>query len=263
MKSRMARIVIFCLAVLALAQLACNAVTGGTAEATVISGAGDITAVVEQYRQLLGGVNNGGDPGSRGTTGFREINWDTLPDEVSAPNLLASDFLNAAEAPRARGIVLNTPGDGLVVSADSDNPTGTLPRFGHINPQYIDAFKTFSEERLFSPIGSNIVNLTFFVPGTNEPALVRGFGAVYTDVDTDHTAFEYFDEEGNSLGQFETPIADNGLSFLGVAFEEAIVYRVEVKYGTGELGPNDGDGDVDVAVMDNFIYGEPQAIGEE
>src|SRR2546428_198969 len=52
----------------------------------IISGAGDITAVVEQYRNLLG-ANNGGEPGSRGT-GRREINWDGVPDELSAPNFL-------------------------------------------------------------------------------------------------------------------------------------------------------------------------------
>ena len=232
---------------------------GSSSEPQVVTAAGDITAAVEQYRALLG-ENNGGDPGTKGPTGYREINWDTLPDEESAPNLYASDFFNQPEAPRARGIVLNTPGEGLMVSANADNPYGVLPRFGNINPQYADIFKTFSEEKLFSPIGSNLVVITFFVPGTNTPAAVRGFGAVYTDVDTTHTAFEYFDKNGNSLGSFETPIADKGLSFLGVVFEEAIVASVEVRYGTGALGPDDGAGDVDVAVMDNFIFGEPQAI---
>lgn len=236
---------------------------GQSSDPTVISGSGDITATVEEYRQALGGVNHGGDPGTKGETGYREINWDSLPDEEAAPNLYASDFFNQPEAPRARGIILNTPGIGLMVSADSDNPTGTLPRFGNINPQYADIFHTFSEERLFSPVGSNIVELTFFVPGTDQPATVRGFGAVYTDVDTNHTAFEYFDVAGNSLGKFETPIADNGLSFLGVVFSEAIVYKVEVRYGTGPLGPVDGTEEIDVAVMDNFIYGEPQAVSGE
>lgn len=234
---------------------------GGSTQPTVITGARDIAATVEQYRNLLG-ANNGGDPGTRGPDGYREINWDTLPDEESAPNLYAPDFFNSPEAPRARGIVLNTPGEGLMVSADSDNPYGALPRFGNINPQYPDIFKTFSAERLFSPVGSNLVVITFFVPGTNTPATVRGFGAVYADVDTNHTAFEYFDASGNSLGKFETPIADNGLSFLGVVFDKAIVFRIEVRYGTGALGPNDGYGDVDVAVMDNFIYGEPQALDD-
>ena len=100
----------------------------------IVTAAGDITSAVEQYRVLLGGVDNGGDPGTKGTTGFREINWDSLTDERSAPNFYVSDFFNSPEAPRARGIVLKTPGEGLMVSADNDNPTGTLPRFGNINP---------------------------------------------------------------------------------------------------------------------------------
>lgn len=252
----MSRKILFVGMVVALVLSACR---GGSSEPQIVTGSGDITSAVEEYRALLG-EDNGGDPGTKGPTGYREINWDTLPDEFSAPNLYEPDFFNASEAPRARGIVLNTPGEGLMVSANADNPYGVLPRFGNINPQYVDSFKTFSDEKLFSPVGSNLVVITFFVPGTDTPATVRGFGAVYTDVDTDHTAFEYFDKDGNSLGQFQTPIADNGLSFLGVVFDEAIVFRVEVKYGTGALGPNDGEGGVDVAVMDNFIYGEPQAI---
>ena len=231
----------------------------GSSEPQIVTGTGDITSVVDQYRGLLG-ADNGGDPGTKGVSGYREINWDSLPDEESAPNFYEPDFFNQPEAPRARGIVLNTPGEGLMVSANANNPSGTLPRFGNINPQYTDIFKAFSEEKLFSPIGSNLVVITFFVPGTNTPASVRGFGAVYTDVDTTHTAFEYFDKDGNSLGSFETPICDGCLSFLGVVFEEAVVARVEVRYGTGALGPDDEAGDVDVAVMDNFIFGEPQAI---
>jgi len=224
---------------------------------TVVSGAGDITAIVDQYRAVLGEPNNGGKPGSQ-PTGRREINWDKVPDESAAPNFLPGDFFNAAADPRARGAMLSTPGKGVQVSADSDNPTGTKVRFGHINPSYSDIFKTFSAERLFSPIGSNIVDLTFFVPGTQTPALVRGFGAVYVDVDTEHTAFEYFDKEGRSLGQFKVPIANKGYSFLGVAFDQPVVARVRIEYGTVALDPDDS-AENDVAVMDDFIYGEPQA----
>lgn len=99
-------------------------------------------------------------------------------------------------------------------------------RFGHINPSYSAIFKTFSPERLFSPVGSNVVNLTFFVPGTQQPALVEGFGAVYTDVDRPESSFEYFDQDDQLLGRFRVPAADNGLSFLGVAFDRAVVARV-------------------------------------
>src|SRR4029453_7753585 len=97
---------------------------------TVVSGAGDISGVVEQYRALLG-PDNGGDPGSRGSGG-REINWDKVPDELAAPNFLPPDFFNNAAAPRARGALLATAGDGVQVSADRDNPTYTAVRFGNI-----------------------------------------------------------------------------------------------------------------------------------
>jgi hypothetical protein len=227
----------------------------------VIAGAGagpaDIQGKVDEYRQLLGLPNNEGQPGTQ-PSGHREINWDGVPDELAAPNTYVADFFNDTKPPRARGAVLSTPGTGLVVSADGDNPSGASPRFGHINDSYSNIFTAFSGERMFSPIGSNIVDLEFFVPGTNTPAVVRGFGAVYADVDTDHTAFEYFDAAGKSLGQFKTPIADNGLSFLGVAFPAPIVHRVRIAYGTTALGPDDGPAN-DVAVMDDFIYGEPQA----
>jgi hypothetical protein len=223
---------------------------------TVVSGAGDVTALVEQYRGILGEPNNGSALGTQ-PTGRREINWDGVPDEFAAPNFLPSDFFNATAAPRARGAILTTPGTGVQVSADGDNPTTTPVRFGDINPTYSTSFQTFSQERLFSPIGSNIVDLTFAVPGTQTPALVRGFGALYTDIDTQHTAFEYFDSTGRSLGQFAVPIANNGLSFLGVAFDRPIVARVRIAYGTVALGPNDSL-ENDVAVMDDFIYGEPQ-----
>lgn len=228
-------------------------------KAKTVSASGDVTAAVEQYRQLLGGTNNGGDPGTKGANGFREVNWDGVPDEQAAPNLYPSTFFNAPQAPRARGLVLTTPGSGLMVSADKDNPSGAIPRFGNLNPKYADTFKVFSEERLFSPVGSNIADVTFFVPGSDTPATVRGFGAVYTDIDTAHTAFEYFDAAGKSLGKYGAPISNNGLSFLGVLFDEPIIARVRVAYGTAALGPDDGSA-ADVAVMDNFIYGEPQAI---
>lgn len=227
-----------------------------TRQPAVISGAGDITAVVERYRALLG-PDNGGEPGSK-STGRREINWDGVPDEFAAPNFLPSDFFNAPKAPRARGAHFSTPGRGIQVSARQGNPSVTPVRFGHINPTYPDIFKTFSPERLFSPIGSNVVDMTFYVPGTRTPALTRGFGAVYTDVDQEHTAFEYFDKDGKSLGRFAVPIANNGLSFLGVVFDKPVVARVRIEYGTVALGPNDSPNN-DASVMDDFIYGEPQA----
>ena len=225
----------------------------------VVRGAGNITPLVNRYKALLGPDHGGAPVGF--SAGRRQINWDHVPDEFARPHLLPANFFNARVAPRARGAVLSTPGSGVAVSADRTNPAGAAVRFGDINPTYSERFRTFSPERLFSPIGSNIVNLRFYVPGTNRPAAVRGFGAVYTDIDRpENTAFEYFDASGRSLGKFAVPPRPKGLSFLGVVFRDPVVARVRIEYGDHALGPDD-TAYYDVAVMDDFIYGEPQAIG--
>ncbi len=216
-----------------------------------------IQAVVDQYRSDLGTLN----PNVVGSVGSgrREINWDGVPDAFSAPNNLPANFFNSNSP---RGAVFGTPGTSVQVSADNDNPTSTAVRFGNINPTYVDTFRTFSPQRLFSPIGSNIVDVTFFVPGSGVPAVTRGFGAVYTDVDNDNnTAFEFFDATGQSLGSFTSPVLSGGMSFLGISYAESIVARVRIEYGNSALGPDDGNG-IDVAVMDDFIYGEPVTVPE-
>ena len=242
----------------AISQLASDAATGATAPAKkVVRASGDIGPAVARYRALLG-PDNGGAPGGD-PDGRREITWDGVPDHLASPNPYPRNFFNARTAPRARGAVLSTPGTGLRVSADADNPDGAPPRFGEINPAYTAAFRTFSAERLFSPVGSNVVNLRFRVPGTTTPAVVRGFGAVYTGIDRrESTAFEYFDVRGRSLGSFSVPAGRQKLSFLGVAFAKPVVARVRIEYGNRALGPDESAG-IDVAVMDNFIYGEPVA----
>jgi hypothetical protein len=84
------------------------------------------------------------------------------------------------------------------------------------NPTYGTIFSTFSPSRLFTPVGSNITEALFFVPGTNgtSPATVRGFGAVFTDVDqpdggkgtqNSHTLIEYFDRDGKQIFSSAVP----------------------------------------------------------
>ena len=114
--------------------------------------------MVEEFRKQLGEPNNGGITGSQ-LEGRRELDWDGVPDDKAAPALLPSDYF------RNRGVILRTSGRGVQVSASANNTKRTPPRFGHINPAYQAIFKPFSGERLFSPIGSTVINLTFVVPG--------------------------------------------------------------------------------------------------
>ncbi|MDQ2871037.1 MAG: hypothetical protein M3S32_09860, partial [Acidobacteriota bacterium] len=104
----------------------------------------------------------------------------------------------------------------------------------------------------------------FFLPGTANPAVVSGFGAVFTDVDSaTSTSLQFYDQSGASLGIFAVPALAPGsqnLSFLGVSFNGGErVSRVRIRSGDVALGPNDNFAGGDVVVMDDFIYGEPQS----
>ena len=110
-----------------------------------------------------------------------------------------SDVLSAIHLPgnffnsnSARGAVFETPGSGFKVSANSGSATPV--RFGSINPSFPNSFSVFSSHKLLTAIDSNIVDVRFFVPGTNQPGAVRGFGSVFTDVDlAGPTTIEFFD----------------------------------------------------------------------
>jgi hypothetical protein len=214
----------------------------------------DIQTAVDAFRNFLG-PNNG--VGGTFPTGRREINWDGVPDASSAPNLLPANFFNSNSP---RGVVFFTLGTGFQVSANLMNPTNTPVRFGNINPLYPALFSTFSPQRLFTALNSNITENLFFIPGTTHSATVEGFGAVFTDVNADQsTKIEYFDVAGNLLlsrNVLPGPTNRGSLSFLGVGFDTASVFLVRITSGNRILKvPNH-----DVVVMDDFIYGEPQAL---
>jgi uncharacterized repeat protein (TIGR01451 family) len=220
-----------------------------------------ILPTVNQFRADLGGSLNANVAGCF-TNGRREINWDGVPDALSAPNNMPANFFNSNSP---RGAVFSTAGTGFQVSAAPNNPTGTPLLFGNLNPTYPTLFQVFSTPRLFTQLGSNVTDVTFFVPGSTTPATVSGFGAVFTDVDVaGSTSIAYFDAGGNPLGVFQVPASagNQTLSFVGVSFTAGErISRVRITSGTTAPGPNDAPPAVDIVVMDDFIYGEPQAPG--
>jgi hypothetical protein len=250
------------LPVLALAQTA-PATAAEPLSFTKIQGAAGNAAglqgTVDAYRALLGEPNNGGTPGSQ-AAGRREINWDGVPDDKSAPGLLPADFFNTV-TPRG-AVFYSSAGSRFQVSADSDNPTHTQVRFGNLNAQYPSIFDTFSPERLFTPVGTNQMRVRFFVPGTTIPAYVSGFGAVFSDVDSStSTKIALYDRSGNRLWANYVPrgtAASRSLSFLGVK-SNAKVYEVRITSGNAQLNAWNNDGGTkDVVAMDDFLYGEPK-----
>ena len=132
-----------------------------------------------------------------------------------------------------RGVVFSTPGSGFQVSANA--ASGTPVEFGNINATYPGLFTTFSAPRLFTALGSNIVDINFFIPGTNTPAFTTGFGSVFSDVDiANATTIQFFNLANASLGTFSVPNTSGNetLSFLGVLFNAGEqVGRVRITSG--------------------------------
>jgi hypothetical protein len=226
------------------------------ADTVVITAAGAnpaaIQTAVDQFRAELGAPNNGNNPGPL-PGGRREINWDGGGSATTPAGTPFAGFQNI------RGALFTTPGTGFLQAP----PSGLATSFG--NATYGTIFQTFSPQRLFTAVGSNVLDVTFTIPGQpGVAALTSGFGAVFTDVDlAGTTSLELFDFQNNSLGVFFAPMANNGLSFVGVAFDSAIIARVRITSGNSALGPNDNPGAVefptDVVALDDFLYGEPTA----
>jgi hypothetical protein len=222
-----------------------------------------IQGSVDGFRAALGEPNNGSAPGPL-LSGRREINWDGggNNDTTTDPVTPFDVFLNS------RGAQFTTRGKGLSQAPPSGGPQNGLAELFN-NDTYGTIFSTFSPLRLFTPVGSNITNALFFVPGTNgaNPATVTGFGAVFTDIDQlrnerrSSTLIQYFDANDRLLFASFVPASpgDGGLSFFGVLFDDARIARVRITTGDRAPGPDDG-GNRDIVMMDDFIYGEPQAI---
>ena len=214
-----------------------------------------ILAAVTSFRTDLGTLN----PNIAGNVGSgrREINWDGVPDALAAPNNLPANFFNVNSP---RGVVFATPGSGVQVSANA----GIAPvEFGNLNAVFPSQFATFSAQRLFTVLGSNVLDVNFFVPGSATPATTSAFGAVFTDVDSANvTSLQFFDTANVSLGRFFVPAfaGDETLSFLGVRFNAGEqIGRVRITSGSGALtGPISDLGDA--VAMDDFIYAEPIAV---
>lgn len=211
----------------------------------------DITSTRDAFRSAIGGGTVAGANGSFGGQ-RREINWDGVPDGRSDPNALPNDFFNVNSP---RGAVFSTPGSGFLVSAKEGQPTPSL--FG-----FSDDLQTFSAQRLFTAVNSNITDVTFFVPGTNIAATTQAFGAIFVDVEmAGQTKMEFFNAAGTRIYEHDALVAGNkGLSFLGaMATDGAQISRVRLTSGSkiitanGSLGSEGGD----LVVMDDFLYAEP------
>jgi hypothetical protein len=226
----------------------------GRSDFRVFAATGEIAATLAEFRTALGDPANGGTAGPLGG-GRREIKWDGVPANQINVNTFPGDFFNTSVK---AGAIFSTDGIGFQ-NSNRD--------FSDINPDYADEFNAFSLPVTFMPIGSEALTVSFRIPGAQTPAATRGFGVVFSDVERQGAAsIKLFDAEGRSLGQYHAPIRSDpaGFSFVGVVFASPIVAQVRITSGQRALGDGVQDlsdgGNLDLAVMDDYLYAEPQAI---
>jgi hypothetical protein len=211
----------------------------------------NVTAAIDAFRADLGADR-------------QEITWDDAPSGEAAPNNYMGFYAS-------RGIGFTNNASGTFELSHASTDPGTIPaRFGDIDASYTALFSTFSGERLFAGAGDNVTVTTFHIYPSFDPAVSRGFGAVFTDVDLAQTTkVEFFDKDLNLvLTEYvpPSPTAGNGgLSFVGVSFPDGPpIGEVDVTAGNRALHAGDQeDATHDVVAMDDLIYATPYPAGAD
>src|SRR4051794_28426829 len=148
----------------AILILGCSPMFGAAVTFSIFGAdAASITSTRDAFRTAIGGGTVAGANGSFGGV-RREINWDAVPPGASDPNVLPANFFNVNSP---RGVVFSTSGTAFEVSADS----GVAPvQFQNLNATYPSTFEPFSAQKLFTSVGSNVMDVNFFLAGTTTPA---------------------------------------------------------------------------------------------
>ncbi len=183
----------------------------------------------------------------------RNINWDGAAVTVLT-NGATADFppdLFLAGA-GLRQIVIGDPGQLVAVS---ENAFSTAPVVQ--GPEPSPSFRAFTSPVNFAVLQDGELaparaTVRFFLADQVTPALVHGFGAVFTDVEVENKCgLRFFDDQGNLLLNVRAvrdPNGANGISqFVGALFASAQVARVEMDLG-------DTDPPADLAVLDDILF---------
>jgi hypothetical protein len=224
-------------------------------KAVVVTSNGNINEQLNNFRNLLGAKLNT-TPNASG--GRREINWDAVPDDLMGLPL-PNDFFNpkgndASLAARQRGLTYTGTGAFMV----------SKQNFAEINAEASTEFAAFSGNKLFANTDASLWDIAFEVAGASTQASVKGFGAVFADVDVAKSTFMEFYNGTKSLGKYYVPV-QNGVtkfSFLGVYFNSETITSVKVGHnGTLKNGQKDVSqgGTLDLIALDDFLYSEPVA----
>lgn len=225
------------------------------------SNAASILTEVEAFRSDLG--TNNGFVESVFAGGRREISWEEVPADFNYPEALPLDFFNDTEP---CGLVFSTVCSAIETDEDLLPSGGLISSIIDLVTLTLDHllnFNALSGTRLCAAQDSNVMEFKFFVPGSDVPAVVPAFGAVFSDVELgDITLIELFDIEGNlilSRNILETD-GNAGLSFCGITLNFPVIHTVRITLGNTTIGIDEDGPDIDVVTIDDVIFGEPVPV---
>lgn len=144
--------------------------------------------------------------------------------------------------PIVAGKITGIPGNRFQVRGVIYNGITAVANDGFVsaNAGVADQFPAFSPANTFAAFNSNRIEVDFVLPSapttTPVPAVTRGFGIVFLDVEQANTSsIEYFNGQV-SLGKYFVPAGASGQAqFLGVLFGAPLVTRAVITTGTAAL----------------------------
>jgi hypothetical protein len=232
--------------------LSCNKQQENPETPTIISINNNVQVAVQEFKNKLGNPNT--TIGAIG--GYREINWDGLPNNFIL-NSIPNNFFNNPISIQSlqRGLIYSGSSGDFRISRD-----GFKEINGHNAPTDIVAF---SGNTVFANITESAWPVNFEVVGTQTEAATKAFGLVFIGVNKEKSSYlEVFNNE-TSLGKyFALPQTQTSKhSFVGISFTNAVITKVKVTHGDASFTSNFKDisngGIYDIVAVDDMIYAEP------
>ena len=233
--------------------------------------AASIQSTVDAFRAALGEPNNGNNPGQ--PSGRREINWDGggNNDTTDYPRLRRSTCSWTPEAPglppwgRACRRLPRRVGPRVAWPCSSTiRPTATFSAPSALCACSPRSAATSPKRASSSPAPTGLPQQRSVVSARSSPtwtSRMDSHGTSSREPAGASTRIEYFDVDGKLIFSGFVPASpgDGSLSFFGVVFPDARIAQVRITTGNVAPGPDD-DGQNDIVMMDDFLYGEPQPI---
>jgi hypothetical protein len=222
-----------------------------TVPSTTFTGSGGLV----QFEASVGGVDNGTAAGEQ-SNGFRHWTPAGIAVNGSDPGSTAIPGGHTAALSASRlqpwGIEL---GPDVAVANDG---------FESVN-----ANAGFSPADLWAPFNSNTATLQVVAPtsltGAPVPAVTRGLGVEFVNVENSGTTIQYYSGDAPLLAQ-PLQVPTGSTSFAGVLFSEPVVTRVVITLGTADIFGFDGANVIPdntpsstLAAGDDVVLAEPGA----